>query len=148
MALRLVSSFKLPFWHIKIRLFPDQGGHAKPLAMPAEITWNEGTNEGKKWLWNLDLVLSVPLSGTFTNILAKIFLMHLTSDLFCKEIFYCASKSYFFSLKIQCFAPTERTAWLWKAVGKRQKSKTNPGFFSLQASQWKPLNSNICNPTK
>lgn len=38
MALRLVSSFKLPFWQIKIRLFPDQGGHAKSLAMPAEIT--------------------------------------------------------------------------------------------------------------
>lgn len=38
MALRLVSSFKLPFWQIKIRLFPEQGGHAKPLAMPAEIT--------------------------------------------------------------------------------------------------------------
>lgn len=42
MARRLVSSFKLSFWQIKIRLFPDQGGCAKPLVMPAEIVWNEG----------------------------------------------------------------------------------------------------------
>lgn len=66
MPLRLVSSFKLSFWQITIRLFPDQGGCAKP---PCNACRNRGTNEGKKYLWDLDLAASVPLPGYLMNIL-------------------------------------------------------------------------------
>lgn len=66
MPFRLVFSFKLPFWQIKIRLFPDQGGRAKP---PCNACRNGGTNEGKIYLWDLDLATSVPMPGYLMNIL-------------------------------------------------------------------------------
>lgn len=66
MPLRLVSSFKLSFWQIKIRLFPDNSGCAKP---PCSACRNGGTNEGRKYLCYLDLIPSIP----FASILSEYF---------------------------------------------------------------------------
>lgn len=79
MPLRLVSSFKLSFWQIKIRLFPDNSGCAKP---PCSACRNGGTNEGRKYLCYLDLITSVPFARILSEYFAALCFLQILGRLY------------------------------------------------------------------
>lgn len=91
MPLGLVSSFRLSFWQIKIRLFPHNSGCAKP---PCSACRNGETNEGRKHLCYLDLITSVPFARMLGEYVAALCFLQILESLY-KHRRLCCNKQYY-----------------------------------------------------